>query len=76
MEQQILDALNTTRPMPTRKLMDACGVRDTKRVGQISDDAFDFIQLLEKMHAAGYIRLVETQGWVKQERTIRCRERT
>ena len=76
MEQQILDALNTTRPVPTRKLMDALGVRDSRRVGHISDDAFDFIQLLEKMHAAGHITLIERQGWLKQHRTHRCRKRT
>ena len=65
MEAKILDALHTTKPMATRKLMEAIGVRDTKTIGSISDAAFDFIQLLEKMHAAGYIRLIERQGWIK-----------
>ena len=36
MEAQILDNLHIRKPMPTRKLMEAIGVRDTKRVGHIS----------------------------------------
>lgn len=65
MEAEILEKLDTTSPMATRKFIEACGVKDSKRVGHISDDAFDFIQLLEKMQAAGHIRLIERQGWIK-----------
>ena len=66
MEAEILNTLDTTRPMPTRKLMTACGVRDTKTIGSISETAFDFIQLLDQMRTEGHIRLVETRGWVRQ----------
>ena len=72
MEAEILDTLDTMRPMTTRKLMTACGVRDTKTIGSISDDAFDFIKLLEKMQAAGHIRLIERQGFIKG--AIQCQE--
>ena len=65
MEQQILDNLHTYKPVSTRKLMTACGVQDSRRVGHISDEAFDFVQLLEKMQASGHIRLIEGQGWIK-----------
>ena len=69
MEAEILDSLDTTKPMTTRKLMTACGVRDTKTIGSISDAAFDFIQLLDQLRTAGHIRLVETRGWIRQEVT-------
>ena len=64
MRQQEYDR-NWVESLPTRKLMDACGVRDTKTTGSISDDAFDFVNLLGKMQDAGHIRLIESQGWIK-----------
>ena len=66
MEPEILETLDTTNPISTRKLLDACGVRDTKAIGSISDTALAFIQLLEKMQAAGHIRLIEHRGWIKR----------
>ena len=66
MESTILNTLDTTSPMATRKLMTACGVRDTKTIGSMSDDAFDFIQLLDQLRTAGHIRLVETRGWIRR----------
>ena len=41
------------------------GTGFTKTIGSISDDAFDFIKLLEKMQAAEHIRLIEHRGWIK-----------
>ena len=69
MEAKILDALSPHNPMATRKLMTACGVKDTKRVGTISDDAFDFVTLLGKLESSGEIRHASSMGWIKNERT-------
>ena len=73
MEAKILDKLHNRKPMPKRKLMTACGVRDTKRVGHISYEAFDFVQLLEKMQGVGHLILTEGQGWIKPNESFERR---